>query len=323
MCKYFSLIFIASLFSCNSKETASIERFDPSLDLIISANPEVEIIASGFEWSEGPLWVESKKMLLFSDVPKNTIYKWTEEHGNELYLTPSGYTGNQSGEGSNGLLVDDEENLILCQHGDRRLAMMDASIDSPKPEFITITDQFEGKKFNSPNDAVFYNYSFYFTDPPYGLDKQMEDPAKELPYQGVFRIDSDGNVKLLVDSLTRPNGLAFLPNQKTLIVANSDQNKARWYAYTLAENDSITSSKILYDATEYTKTEKGLPDGLKIDSNGNIFATGPGGIWIFNATGKLLGKIKISEATSNCALSSDEKTLFVTADMNVLRIKLR
>lgn len=323
MYKYFSLVFIVTLYSCNSKETASIERLDQSIDLIISENPEVEIIASGFEWSEGPLWVESKKMLLFSDVPKNTIYKWTEEHGKKLYLTPSGYTGSKYGEGSNGLLLDDEENLILCQHGDRRLAKMNASLDSPKPEFITITDQFEGNKFNSPNDAVFYNYSFYFTDPPYGLSKQMEDPAKELPYQGVFRIDSEGNLKLLVDTLTRPNGLAFLPNQKTLIIANSDQNKARWYAYTLSEKDSIISGKIFYDATENTKTEKGLPDGLKIDSNGNIFATGPGGIWIFNATGKLLGKIKINEATSNCALSSDEKTLFVTADMNVLRIKLR
>ena len=323
MYKYFILGFIVTLYSCYSKETASIERLDQSIDLIISENPEVEIIASGFEWSEGPLWVESKKMLLFSDVPKNTIYKWTEEHGKKLYLTPSGYTGSKYGEGSNGLLLDDEENLILCQHGDRRLAKMNASLDSPKPEFITITDQFEGNKFNSPNDAVFYNYSFYFTDPPYGLSKQMEDPAKELPYQGVFRIDSEGNLKLLVDTLTRPNGLAFLPNQKTLIIANSDQNKARWYAYTLSEKDSIISGKIFYDATENTKTEKGLPDGLKIDSNGNIFATGPGGIWIFNATGKLLGKIKINEATSNCALSSDEKTLFVTADMNVLRIKLR
>jgi gluconolactonase len=323
MYKFFSLIFLIVVSSCNSKETSVIERLDPSLDLIIPTNPEVEIIASGFEWSEGPLWIESKKMLLFSDVPKNTIYKWTEEHGKEIYLTPSGYTGTQYGQGSNGLLLDDEENLILCQHGDRRLAIMDAPLESPKAEFITIADQFDGKKFNSPNDAVFYNYSFYFTDPAYGLEKQMDDPSKELPYQGVFRINSEGEVKLLVDTLTRPNGLAFIPNQKTLIIANSDSNKARWYAYTLSENDSITSSRILYDATENAKTEKGLPDGLKIDSNGNIFATGPGGIWIFNATGKLLGKIKINEVTSNCALSADEKTLFVTADMNVLRIKLR
>jgi gluconolactonase len=220
-------------------------------------------------------------------------------------------------------LFDDEGNLVLCQHGDRRLAVMNSQIDAPKAEFTTIADRFDGKRFSSPNDAVFYNYSFYFTDPPYGLPKQAEDPTKEISFNGVYVVPSEGEIKIIVDSLTRPNGLAFLPDQKTLIVANSDPDKAKWYAFDLTEGDSVTNARVFYDATENTKTEKGLPDGLKIDRNGNIFATGPGGVWIFNLTGKLLGKIKITEATSNCALSDDEKTLYVTADMYVVRVKLR
>jgi len=327
MYKFISCSLLATvLLSCSApkeKAIGTIERLDPALDSIISSSATVEILADGFEWSEGPLWIEGKKMLLFSDIPKNTIYKWTEEKGIEVYLMPSGYTGSKTGEGSNGLLLDDEENLIICQHGDRRLALMNASLDSASANFFTIADQYQGKKLNSPNDAVFYNYSFYFTDPPYGLPEQDLDSAKELSFQGVYSVNADGDVKLLVDSLTRPNGLAFLPGTRTLIVANSDPDKARWYTFDLAENDSIINARIFYDATEFTKTEKGLPDGLKIDSKGNIFATGPGGVWIFNSNGKLIGKIKITEATSNCALSADEKTLYVTADMYLLRIRLR
>lgn len=287
---------------------------------------QVEILGEGFEWSEGPVWIASQNMLLFSDVPKNTIHKWTKEKGVEVYLTPSGFTGDstQSKEpGSNGLLLDDEGNLVLCQHGDRRLAVMNSSIDAPKADFTSIADTYNGKKFNSPNDAVFYNYRFYFTDPPYGLPKQMEDGTKEIPFQGVYVTQAEGTVKVLVDSLTRPNGLAFLPDWKTLIVANSDPAKAIWYAFDLTENDSVTSARIFYDATENAKTEKGLPDGLKIDRKGNIFATGPGGVWIFDSRGKVLGKIKISEATSNCALADDDKTLYITADMYVLKVRLR
>lgn len=151
----------------------------------------------------------------------------------------------------------------------------------------------------------------------------MEDSTKEIPFQGVYVVNADGKVSLIVDSLTRPNGLAFLPKKKTLLVANSDPGKARWYAFDLAENDSVTQARIFYDATENAKTEKGLPDGLKVDKQGNIFATGPGGIWIFNSEGRVLGKIKITEATSNCVLADDDKTLYITADMYLLRVKLK
>jgi gluconolactonase len=326
----YSFISLACLLACSKPEEKSIgtfERIDPAFDNIISQDASIDIIAEGYEWSEGPVWVGSQNMLLFSDVPKNTIYKWTEKDGAQVYLTPSGFTGtttNSPEPGSNGLMLDDEENLILCQCGDRRLAMMNSAVDKPLADFTTLADKFKGKRFNSPNDVTFYKYSFYFTDPPYGLAKQMEDPEKEIPFQGVYVATAQGEVSVIVDSLTRPNGLAFLKNKKTLIVANSDSGKAKWYAFDLSETDSVTHARVFYDATENAKTETGLPDGLKVDSNNNVFATGPGGVWIFNAEGKVLGKIRFTDVpVSNCALSSDEKTLFLTADSYIIKVTLR
>lgn len=333
MKKVVFILFIAVAMACGSKKetqqisvTVSVEKLDPSFDAIVANQLTVSVIGSGYEWTEGPLWLEAEKKLLFSDVPANTIYQWTEEKGASVYLTPSGFTGEpkRDGEpGSNGLTLDDEGNLLLCQHGDRRIAMMNTSLAEPAADFTTIADTYNGKKLNSPNDLVFRNYDIYFTDPPYGLEKQMDDPKKELPFQGVYRIPSEGQVQLLIDSLTRPNGIGFSPDGTKLYVANSDPDKARWYEYVINDSLKITSGKVMWDATEQAKTEKGLPDGLKVDGQGNIFATGPGGIWIFGGNGKLLGKIKLEEATSNCALTADGKTLFVTNDMLVLKIKLR
>jgi gluconolactonase len=333
MKKVLLILFIALAIACGSKKetqqtsiTVSVEKLDPALDAIVGNQLTVSVIASGYEWTEGPLWLEGDKKLLFSDVPTNTIYQWTEEKGSSIYLTPSGYTGEapRGGEpGSNGLTLDDEGNLLLCQHGDRRIAMMNTSLAEPASYFTTISDTYNGKRFNSPNDLVFHNYDIYFTDPAYGLEKQMDDPKKELLFQGVYRIPAEGQVQLMIDSLTRPNGIGFSPNGKKMYVANSDSEKARWYEYSINDSLKITSGKIVWDATEQAKTEKGLPDGLKVDAQGNIFATGPGGIWIFSGDGKLLGKIKLEEATSNCALTADGKTLFVTNDMLVLKIKLR
>lgn len=310
------------------RTTGSIEKLDPALDAIITGEPKIEILAEGYKWSEGPVWIESEKMLLFSDVPNNTIYKWTEEGGAQVWLTPSGYTGegpSASREpGSNGLTLDNEGKLILCQHGDRRVARYDGTWKDPKPNFSTVADRFEGKRLSSPNDAVVRsNGDIFFTDPPYGLPKQQDDSTKEIAFNGVYKVSASGAVSVLVDSLTRPNGIAFTPDQKTFIVANSDPDKARWYAFDLAENDSVVNARIFYDATSLTKTEKGLPDGFRIDKNGNIFASGPGGIWIFNKEGKVLGKIKLPEPTANCAFADDEKTLYMTSNMNLLRVKLR
>ena len=326
-----------TIFSCNSvsntkapamkyKTIGTIERIDPTLDSILSPDAKAEIIAEGFDWSEGPLWIESEKMLLFSDVPANIVYKWTEEKGKEIYLTPSGYTDSmkRSGEmGSNGLLLDPDGNLVLCQHGNRQMARMNAPLHNPKSLFDSSANNYKGKKLNSPNDAIYTsNGELFFTDPPYGLEKQTDDPKKEIPFQGVYKVKKNGEIILLTDSLTRPNGLAFLPGEKTLIVANSDPEKPYWYSFDIA-NDSLINARIFHSASGMDTSAKGLPDGLKIDKKGNVFATGPGGLWIFNKESKLLGKIKFIEATSNCALSPDEKTLYVTNDMYVLRIKLR
>jgi gluconolactonase len=326
---FYLLTLIAMLASCKTKEEkniGSIDRMDTELNSIIDENAKIELLAEGFKWSEGPVWIDQYKMLLFSDVPNNIVHKWTEEKGLETYLTPSGFTGTgkySKEPGANGLTLNNEGKLILCQHGDRRVAMMSAPLDAPKPDFISIADNFNGKKLNSPNDAVYRsNGDMFFTDPPYGLPNQENDSTKETPHNGVYKV-AGGQVTLMVDSLTRPNGIAFLPGEKTFIVANSDPAKAIWYAFDLAENDSITNARIFHDATALTKTEKGLPDGFRVDKQGNIFASGPGGIWIFNKGGKVIGKIRLTEPASNCALSDDEKTLFVTNNMYLLRIKMR
>lgn len=309
------------------KTTGSIERNDPALDAIIDTNTRAEIIAEGFEWSEGPLWVESEQMLLFSDVPANKIYKWTEENGAEVYLEPSGYTDkavSKSKEpGSNGLVLDSEGNLVLCQHGNRQMAKMDAPLGKPQARFVTLAEKYEGKRFSSPNDAVYNSADeLFFTDPPYGLPAQNDDdPAKEIPFNGVYKVKANGDVVLLADHITRPNGIAFFPGEKKLLVASSDPNAANWYV--LDVGDTRSTPTLFYSATDERGGLKGLPDGLKIDQNGNVFASGPGGIWIFNQEGKVLGKIKLDEAASNVALSADEKTVYITNDMYVLRVKLR
>jgi gluconolactonase len=325
--KYFPLIllfFIACSSPKEKKLIGSIERLDPALDQLIAPGTQAEIIGEGYTWSEGPVWIESEKILLFSDVPNNIIYKWTEEKGVETFLTPSGYTGTipRGGEpGSNGLTLNNEGQLVMCQHGDRRVALLTASFKDPKPEFKTLADNYQGKKLNSPNDVVFDKQgNLFFTDPPYGLLKNVNDSSKEISFQGVYKVKPDGKVILLVDSLTRPNGIALSPDQQTLYVANSDKPVAKWYSFHI-NGDSLTNAKIFY-STKYVVDETGAPDGLRVDKNGNLFATGPGGIWIFNPEGKVLGRIRLPQATANCTFSGDGKTLYLTSHMYLLRMKI-
>jgi len=308
------------------RTTGTIERIDPAINKIISANAKAEIIAEGFDWCEGPVWVEKYNMLLFSDVPRDTIFKWTETGGKEIYLTPSGYTGTipRGGEmGSNGLTLDKKGHLVLCQHGNRQIAKMDAPLDKPIPKYISLADNYKGKKLNSPNDLTINSEGeIFFTDPPYGLEKQMDDPKKEISFQGVYKMNANGQVVLLVDSLTRPNGIAFLPGEKQLLISNSDPDKPNWYIFDVV-GDSLKNGRIFFSAAGYDKSQKGLPDGFKVDRNGNVFASGPGGVYFFNNKGKLLGKLKLENAASNIALSPDEKTIYITNDMYVLRFKMR
>lgn len=321
--------FLLILIACSSvygQSSNLIERYSPKLDAIIQKDPQIETIMDGFDWCEGPIWIENEQMLLVSDVPQNTVYKWTKSNGKEIFLKPSGYTQSipRGGEiGSNGLALTNDGRLLICQHGDRKISIMDASFKSPKPLFITLAKDYKGKKFNSPNDmAVSRTGAIYFTDPPYGLEKNMADPLKEMPYQGVFKVSKSGKVSLLTDTITRPNGIALFPDQKTLLIANSDPQKPYWYLYDI-DSKCLKNGRIFFNAKPLIETGKGMPDGLKIDSKGNVFASGPGGIWIFSKTGEVLGKIKVSPVASNCALSEDETTLFITADDHVLKIKLR
>src|SRR6266487_6159357 len=201
-----------------SRTLGSIERLDSRLDDLIAPGSKMEKLAEGFDWSEGPIWMKQGEFLLFSDVPQNVVYRWKEGEGVKEFLKPSGYTGStpRGGEpGSNGLTVDSQGRLVLCEHGDRRVGRIEKN-----GKHVTLADRFMGKRFNSPNDVVFKsNGDLYFTDPPYGLEKNVDDPKKEIPYQGVYRVKPNGEVTLLTDQITRPNGLAFAPDEKTLYVA--------------------------------------------------------------------------------------------------------
>jgi gluconolactonase len=323
----FLVITTTSMAQTTYKTVGVIERYDSAINQILAPGTTAEIIAEGFRWSEGPLWIEKQGMLLFSDVPQNTIYKWTAKKGKEIYLKPSGYTGTveRGGEmGSNGLLLDKDGRLVICQHGDRRMARMKAPLDSPQPAFITLAGEYRGKRFNSPNDACYDSKGeLFFTDPPYGLPQRNEsDPTKETPWNGVYKVKKNGEVVLLIDSLTRPNGIAFFPGEQKLLVANSDPQKPNWYLYEV-KGDALVNGRIFYSASGYERTARGLPDGFKIDRKGNVFATGPGGLYIFSSGGKLLGMLKVPDATSNCAFSADEKTLYITNHQQVLRLKLK
>ena len=305
-----------------------IERLDPALDRLIAPDTKVEILAEGFDWSEGPVWVRDGGFLLFSDVPRNVILRWKEGEGARPWLTPSGYTGAtpRGGEmGSNGLVIDRQGRLVICQHGDRRMARMDAPMSSPVAKFSTIADRFEGARFNSPNDAVFHsNGDLYFTDPPYGMVKQFEDPGREIPYQGVFRWQQRTNaVSLMTRDMTRPNGLAFSPDEKTLYVAQSDEAVPIWWAFEVRADGSLGPNRVLFDAAALAKGRRGLPDGMKVDTEGNLFATGPGGVLVLSPGGKHLGTILTGQATSNCAFGDDGRTLYITADMYLMRVRLK
>jgi len=316
--------------SCGSqgyRHIGSIEVVDSALYTIVDPNNPIEVLAEGMIWSEGPLWLEGQNKLIWSDVPANTIYQWAEGKGKEVWLTPSGYTGTvaRGGEtGSNGLVLDPQGRLVLCQHGNRQMARMNAELDNPKPSFVSITAAYRSQKFNSPNDAIYNDKGeLFFTDPPYGLEKNMKDPLKETPWQGVYKVNAKGETILLTDSITRPNGIALMPDGKTLLIANSDSAKPYWYALELGEGDSLLSGRIFYDASAAVRADKGVPDGMKIDRNGNVFASGPGGLWIFNKDAKVLGRLRIAGPVSNCAFSKDQKTLYITANHEVLRMRLK
>lgn len=303
-----------------------IESLDPGFDEIVPPHTKIEVIAEGFVWSEGPVWVPERQCLLFSDVPRNTIYKWTDTEGLSRFLTPSGYTGKKvrsGGKGSNGLTLDHQGRLLMCRHGDREVARLGSSIKDPHPLFVSLAQTYEGKKLNSPNDLTIDRAgNIYFTDPDYGMDKDLLPDGKELDFQGVYRLSPEGELRLLSKTLPKPNGIALSPDERSLYVANSTPPK--WMAYDLDEAGNISNERVFMDAQSLV--DKSIshqnPDGLKVRKDGTIFATGPDGVLVFNPEGKHLGTIKTDKHTSNCAFNEDETVLYVTCHELILRVVL-
>ena len=303
-----------------------IERLDPAINELIPADAELELLAEGLVWAEGPVWVPDGDFLLFSDIPPNSIYRWSETDGVQLFMRPSGYDGSRTDipePGSNGLGLDRDGSLLLAEHGNRRIAMLE-SLSEPNGDKETIADLYAGSRFNSPNDLVIAaNGNIYFTDPPYGLAGNIADPDKELDYQGVYLIRRPSNEIVLLAKQSRPNGIGLAPDGRTLYVANSDVNAPFIYAYTIEDDGMLGDRRIFFDTGSLIASgRRGVPDGMAVDANGNLWATGPGGVLIIDTSGRHLGSILTGQATANCTFNADGSTLFITADSRLAKLEL-
>jgi len=306
----------------------SIERLDPRFDALVPKDAKIEVLATGFEWSEGPVWIPDDKAglpagsLLFSDIPHNRVHRWKAGEGLGLFLEPAGFTGPSAygkERGSNGLTLDRQGRLISCEHGDRRVSRLE-----PGGGKRTLADAYQGKRFNSPNDCTVHSSgAIYFTDPPYGLPKGYDDPRRELDFCGVYRVAPDGAVTLLCRTMTRPNGIGFSPDEKRLYVAQSDPQAPIWKVFEVKADGTLDEGRTFFDASKLLATRKGLPDGLSVDAAGNVFATGPGGVLVFATDGTHLGTLLTGQATANCAFGdADGGTLYITADSLLCRVRL-
>lgn len=318
------LAVVASSVAEAQQTLGEIERLDAAFDALLPSDAKIDVLAKGFTWTEGPVWVPEAEggYLLFSDIPRNSVFRWKAGEGVRLFLCPSGYTGNTfygKEPGCNGLLLDSQGQLVSCEHGDRRISVL--TRDGGKR---TLVDNYQGKRLNSPNDAVYKsNGDLYFTDPPYGLPQGYDDPRRELDFCGVYRLAKDGQLTLLTKELTRPNGIGFSPDEKTLYVAQSDPQAAIWKAFPLLADGTLGPSRIVFDATDWVPSRPGLPDGMAVDRQGHLWATGPGGVLILTPEGKLLGRLNTGQRTANCTFGEDGKTLFITADSYLCRVRTR
>lgn len=295
----------------------SIVRLDPALDALVPKDASIEKVAGGFTFIEGPLW-RPNGALWFSDVVGNVVRQWTPDGKVIELFRPGGYDGNSlpagGFNGPNGMTSGKDGTVLLCQHGNRRIVTIGKDM-----KMTTLVDNFEGKKLNSPNDLVYRSDgTLFFTDPPYGLPKDDSDPAKELKFNGVFKL-ANGKLEAIVKDLNRPNGIALSPDEKILYVANSDEKHRFWMRYDLGSDGTVSNGKVLADVS--AEKEEGLPDGMKVDSQGNLWASGPGGLWIMSADGKHLGTLKLPEQPANCAWGDDGKSLYMTARTGLYRIK--
>jgi len=300
-----------------------IHRFHPALDTLISPGAAVETLATGFIWAEGPVWVPEQDCLFFSDVPGNKMYRWSEAEGASVFLDPSGYDGPEpwlfAEPGTNGLIRGPTGTILACDHGNRAVARLDLA--TRQKTFLAT--HYEGKRFNSPNDlALASNGSIFFTDPPYGLEGRNESPIKELPHNGLYRLDPDGAVTLLDDSLTFPNGLILSPDEKILYVAVSDPDLPIWVAYDVGDDWLLGNKRVFADAApEAAAGLPGLPDGMTIDRAGTLFATGPGGVFVFAPDGTRLGRIDLGSKIANCTFGEDGSILFLAATDRICRFR--
>lgn len=311
----------------NFPSIGHIDRFDASLDTLIANDAKIEVLCGGFEWAEGPVWVPETEnkfggYVLFSDIPHNAVMKWQEGTGVSVFLKPAGYTGvSDYGKepGSNGLALDDAGRLVSCEHGDRRISVM--TQDGGK---MTLADRWEGKRFNSPNDlAIRRNGEIFFTDPIYGLPDHAEDPRREIDFCGVYRLQKDGTVTVQCRDISRPNGIGFSPDEKTLYIANSDGQDPVWRAFPVQDDGNLGSPKTFFDSATDERIPKGGGDGLKVDVTGNVFATGPGGVLVLSPQGKLLGRIVTGERIANVGWGNDGSVLYLTSDMYLCRIQTK
>ena len=304
------------------KFIGSVERLSPEIDNLIEKSAKIEILADGFEWSEGPVWSSQLNSVLFSDVPENVIYSWNEDKGLGTFARPIGYSGkvpNLKKAGTNGLTIDADGNLIICMHGDRKITRLEKLNINRK---VTLVNSFDGNLLNSPNDLVYDSKgNLYFTDPPYGLLEGDNDKLKEIEFNGVYKVSPNGDIDVLVKNLTRPNGISISNDEKILYVANSDKNNPVIMQYDLSEEGAKNPS-IFFDGRELTKKDIGLFDGLKVHPTGNVFATGPGGVLVIKENGDHIGTIRTEVRTANCAFDENFQYLYMTSDMFLTRIKL-
>lgn len=302
--------------------TGRVVRQAPALDQVLAPGAQLEIIASGFTHVEGPVWVPDSTMLLFSDTKVRTVYRWTDSAGTTTFLKDSGYTGRlpySDEPGSNGLALDRQGNLLLCEHGDRRLALLPLARKSGKR---TLTDHFEGRRYNSPNDVVVRpDGAAYFTDPPFGLPQQARSPLREMSVNGVYRRAANGQVTREITDLPLPNGLAFSPDGRTLYVSNADSLHPVIRAYAVRANGRVGKGRLFFDMSALPRRPKEVPDGLKVDRAGNVWAAGFGGLLVISPQGQHLGTLDPGAVVANCTWGNDGRTLYLMAGTLVCRIR--
>ena len=311
---------VAAAVPARPENTGTVVMVDPALREIVPADAKIEKLAGGFKFTEGPVWAHAG-YLLFSDIPQKRINKWTPDGKVKAFLKAGDNPGTKSfvdlSFDSNGLTLDRQGRLTICEQTNRRVSRLEKD-----GRLTVLADKYEGGRFSSPNDLVYKSDgALYFTDPPYGLPQGDDDPGKELKFNGVYRL-MNGRLQVLIKDLTRPNGLAFSPDEKFFYVAVSDPAKEIWMRYDVEADGTVANGQVFFDVT--SSTEDGLPDGMKVDQKGNVYGTGPGGIWIFSPAGKHLGTIKPPEVTANCAWGDgDGKTLYMTASTGLYRIRLK